>query len=248
MRFRYPNRCPNATGRTAHGGRPPGVRTLSALLLLVPLATCASPTKTDVSIDAEMPLAPGERIVLFPGHRQDGSSADWSLIECVRTELAKGAAPGSAVMDTAEFQDAMFPWFELAHAPQSVEEMDRLLSRPKVQERIADLNVRYVISMAISTEADEFPGMLCGAGYAGAGCLGVAWEGKRSQLNAIVWDLKTGGKAGGVSVSSSGESLSLGVIVPIVFIAYTEEDACEALAAELGELLDGKAGAKDSGQ
>ena len=218
-------------------------------LVMMPLflTTCASPTETEVSIEAEMPRAPGERIVLFPNHRRDASPASSEFARCLRTELAERGTPYAAVMDTTEFQDAMFPWFEFAHAPQTAEEMDSLLSRPRVREQIIALNVRYLISMVFARDADGFPGMICG-GYPGAGCLGVAWESKVSKLDAIVWDLKTGKEAGGMSVSSSGKSLALGVIIPIVFIAYTDEDACEAMAAKLGEFLDGKTKLNSFGQ
>ena len=219
-------------------------------LVMMPLflSTCASPTETEVSIEAEMPLAPEERIVLFPNQRREASPASREFARCLRTELAERGTPNASVMDTTEFQDAMFPWFEIAHAPQTAEEMDSLLSRPKVREQIIALNVRYLISMVLVREAHGFPGhelsigsalrMICHAGYPGVGCLGLAWEDELSKLDAIVWDLKKVREVGDLSVSSSGKSLALGVIVPIVFIAYTEEDACEALAAKLGEFLN----------
>ncbi len=254
MDFRCPNPIIEMPGGSVHrllGG-------LRSLVLLVLLATCASPTETDVSIEAEMSLAPGEVLVLFiysnsvqrfsvfglgdpfPSHRQHASPASRVFAQCLGTKLAKSAAPYLRVMDTDYFQDAMFPWFEFEHAPQTAQQMDDLLSRPRIRERIASLNVHYLISMALGTDVEGFPGMFCGAGGGGAGCLGLAWAGKATQLDAIVWDLKTGREAGELSVSSSGTSWALGVIVPIIFIAYTEEDACEALAAELGEFLDSK--------
>ena len=250
MDFRCPNPIIEMPGGSVHrllGG----LRTLGLLVLR---ATCASPTETDVSIEAKMSLAPGEVLVLFiysnsvqrspvfeiedpfPSQRQHASPASRELARCLGTKLAKKAAPYLRVMDTDYFQDAMFPWFEFEHAPQTAQQMDDLLSRPRVRERIASLNVHYLISMALSTDAEGFPGFGC----SGQGCVGLAWASKTTQLDAIVWDLKTGREAGELSVSSSGTSWALGVIVPIIFIAYTEEDACEALAAELGEFLDSK--------
>ena len=208
--------------------------------MILLLSSCASPTETKVSFEAEMPLAPGEKVVLFPNDRRDASTASRGFVRCLRSNLEEKAISFSKVMDTAEFQDALFPWFEFAHAPQTVDEIDGLLSRPKVREQIAALNVRYLVSMTLDGYRDGFPGMFCGGGAVGAGCLGIAWEGKVSQLDAVVWDLKTGKEEGDLSVSSSGTSLALGVIFPIVFIAYTEEEACEALADKLGEILDGK--------
>lgn len=209
------------------------------LIITLLLAACPSFTKTDVSIEAEMPLEPGEAIVLFPGYRPSKDSASWKFVRCLGTELAEREALNLTIMDTADFQDAMFPWFEFEHAPRTAHDMDSLLTRPSVRERIANLKVRYLISVALTTDADGFPGMFCGAGYGGAGCLGLAWESKTSQVNAIVWDLKTGREAGNLSASSSGETVALGVVIPLAFVANTEKDACKALADGLGEFLGG---------
>jgi hypothetical protein len=213
---------------------------LAALGLLL-LAACPSPTETAVEIDSDLALAlaPGERIVLFPGLRRDADRASHDFARCVRDGLTERGTPAASIMDSGTFQDALYPWFEAAHAPQTAAEMDQLLARPKVRERVEALKVHYLVSLALGTDAEGFPGMLCGASYAGAGCLGAAWEGKTSKLDAVVWDLQSGAPAGDISASSSGTSLSLGVIVPIVFVAYTEAEACEALAAELAAVLDG---------
>ena len=67
-------------------------------------------------------------------------------------------------------------------------------------------------------------------------------------MNAVIWDLVEGGKAGELSATSSGDSFGFALVVPILFVAYTEKDACEALAAELGNRLTGQADASSSGQ
>ena len=215
------------------------------LVWLLALATCASPTKTEVSVDAKMTLAPGEAIVLFPARRSGSMAASQNFVDCLENELVETAGPGTKILDSGQFQDAMFPWFESEQAPRTARDMDRLLSRSGVRERIARLDIRYLISMALATEADGFPGVLCGAGGAGAGCLGLAWEDRTSRLDAVIWDVKMGEEAGGLKASSSGRSLAFGLIVPIIFTAYTERDACEAVAAEVARslTLDGRTGA-----
>lgn len=213
------------------------------LLLPLVLAACPAPTKTDVSIQAAMPLSLGERIVLFPSIGRD----NMDFANCLQGELFHQGVPRTAVIDTMDFQDAMFPWFEHMHAPKTAQEMESLLLRPIVRDRITALNVRYLIDFTIGTEADGFPGFLCTAGFpVGFGCLGVAWADNRSELSAIVWDLKKGRETGDLSVSSSGKSFGLGVIIPIVFTAYTEEDACEVLAIELAKIFSDEAGTKST--
>ena len=216
----------------------PRFRVCAVLLPLV-LAACPTPTKTDVSIQAAMPLALGERIVLFPSIGRD----NMDFANCLQGELFQQGVPRTAVMDTMDFQDAMFPWFEHIHAPKTAQEMESLLLRPIVRDRITALNVRYLIDFTIGTEADGFPGMFCGGGGypGGVGCLGVFWADKNSELSAVVWDLKKGSEAGDVSVFSSGRSFGLGVVIPIVFNAYTQKNACEALASELAKIINSDA-------
>lgn len=220
------------------GRRPPQAlpRALGALALLL-LAACPSPTETAVTFDADLALAPGEKIVLFPGLRRDADRASQDFARCVRDELVERGTPAARILDSGSFQDALYPWFEVAHAPQTAQQMDRLLARQKVRARIEALNVHYLISLALGSDADGFPGLICGGGYAGAGCLGAAWSDKTSALDAIVWDLQSGAQAGDIAATSSGTSLALGVIVPIVFVAYTESEACAALAGALAPHL-----------
>jgi len=158
-------------------------------------------------------------------------------MQCVKTELAEHSIPLTQIANTIEFQNALFPWFEPDHAPHTAEEMDNLLSKPEIKERIEALKIRYLVSVALSENRDGFPGMLCGGAMGGAGCLGAAWDNKESNLSVIIWDLKTGEESGNISVSSSGKSLALGIIVPIIFNAYTEEEVCEAFAVKLADIL-----------
>ena len=147
------------------------------------------------------------------------------------------------LVDAATFQDALFPWFEPNHAPLNIKELQALLARPEVRQRIASLGVRYLVNIAGSAEADGFPGMICGAGYGGGGCLGLAWENKTHRVHAVIWDVVQGTQSGALSTRTSGRSVSFAFVIPIIFVANTEGDACKALASELGRLLVDTTGA-----
>ena len=225
----------NDRGRTPWAG-------LIALVLPLLATACPVPTTTEVEVVAETLHVTDEAIVLFPALRAAGLPSNAGFVRCLRTGLEKRVTPKPKIMETAAFQDAMFPWFEFEHAPRTARELNALLLQPLVRERIASLNVRYLISIAGSTDADGFPGMLCGYG----GCLGLAWEDRTSQLNAVVWDIMSGDQAGELSVTSSGTSVIPAFIIPFPFIAYTEWEACEALAANLGQRLYGPSDLKTS--
>lgn len=206
---------------------------LFPLLAAVPLSGCASPTDTNVSLDRGMPLAAGESIVLLFGDAESRGE----FARCVRKEFTARAGAQVTVLGTGAFQDAMFPWFEPEYAPKTAEDLGVLLARPAVRERIAALNVRYVFDLALRSEETGFPGFVCGGGFGAGGCLGVGWQDRRSELTGMVWDLKRGEAAAGISGASSGRSVEVGVVLPILFFAYTETDACRALADRMIEAL-----------
>ena len=205
------------------------------LATLLVLAACPSPTETQLTTKAEMPIAAGERIVLFP------SGGDKRLVHCLGEQLAERGIGSERLLATQTFQDALFPWFEPVHAPRTVSELEAVLARPKVAETIVELRVRYLLSLAVRNKSDGFPGMLCGGGYGGAGCLGLAWSDESSTFDAVVWDVTRGSEAGTVTASSTGTSMGLGLILPIVFVAYTEDEVCAALAKGLSGALSATA-------
>ncbi|MFO7542383.1 MAG: hypothetical protein R6W97_06155 [Thiobacillus sp.] len=234
-------------------------RSLLSSLAILLLSACAAPTKTEVSYKAGKKTiqATQEAIVLFPMYvenDQDDISANTvedraqskyekpgageiDFMRCLKNELAKDVSNHVKLVDAVTFQDTLFPWFETGHAPSNLKELKGLLARPLVRERITSLGVRYLVNIAGNAETDGFPGMFCGGGFGAAGCLGLAWEDKTHQVNVVIWDVVRGTQAGALSSSTSGRSIAFAFVVPIMFVANTERDACKALAKELGRLL-----------
>jgi hypothetical protein len=221
--------------RQSRGGLPLDLVLIAAVLM----AACAAPTKTEVS------FAPGPHtaslaaggVVLFPSVREHPDAREAGFVRCLRGGVAKRLPSQLSLMDTPSFQDALFPWFEAENAPRTVEELNSLLGRPMIRDRIASLGVRYLLVIASAARSDGFPGIICGAGYCGGGCLGVFWEDKKHRAQAVIWDLERGAPSGTLVATSSGRSVGLAFGTPLVFIAGTEASACEALAAELVRLL-----------
>lgn len=231
-------------------------RTLRQLACLAALLVsgCAAPTRTEVSFEPVPQSVQATRaaVVLFPtvvdpGHgatvaqgppnfEQQGAGKP-DFMRCLKRELEKNVSHQVRLVDAATFQDALFPWFEPNHAPLNIKELQALLARPEVRQRIASLGVRYLVNIAGSAEADGFPGMICGAGYGGGGCLGLAWENKTHRVHAVIWDVVQGSQSGALSTRTSGRSVAFAFVIPIMFVANTEGDACKALASELGRLL-----------
>jgi len=211
-------------------------------MLSILTSACPAPTRTEVKReDALKSLRPTpEAVVLFPTHRDSAGGNEADFVRCLKANLEKQFSHRVKIIDTELFQDYMFPWFEVQYAPETVEELNRLLSKPLVRERIASLGVRYLINIARHSDSDGGgPGIICGGGYGGAGCLGAFWEDKTHEVYAVIFDIIKGVHSGSLSASTSGRSFGFAFIVPIVFLAQTETEGCKALAAELGQLLVG---------
>jgi len=229
------------------------VRRLACLAALL-VSGCAAPTRTEVSFDPapQSVQATRDAVVLFPTYVDHGSgdttandqsnpgqqgAVEADFMRCLKRELDVNVSHQVKLMDAETFQDALFPWFEPKHAPSNVKELEALLARSVVHQRIASLGVRYLVNIAGSAESDGFPGMICGAGYGGGGCLGLAWENKTHRVHAVIWDVVQGTQSGALSTKTSGRSVAFALVIPIIFVANTEGDACKALASELGRLL-----------
>jgi hypothetical protein len=218
-------------------------RSLSAptlLGLVFFLAACAVPT--DISIDrseGSVETTGNENIVmLFTGLNKSFYDETF-LFKCLESEFENESEEKPKVIDTVTFQDAMFPWFEDQTAPKTVSDLNNLLTRPVVRQRISSMNIRYLVNIEGGTISDDsgYPGLFCGGAGYGAGCIGLGQQNKTTKLNAIIWDLSKGTKAGDLSVTSAGQSVIPAFIVPFPFLAYTEADACERFASELRKIM-----------
>jgi hypothetical protein len=79
----------------------------------------------------------------------------------------------------------------------------------------------------------------CGAGPGGAGCLGFGWWEKESDYIANIWDLKETRSVGTVTTNVTGTSALVGAIVPLPFIARVQHTACNRMAMQLRDFLNG---------
>lgn len=161
------------------------------------------------------------------------------FVKCVVEEMHE-AAPDLTIMPAREFRDALYPWFEPATAPDHIDELTALLSRPAVKRRIEELDVRYVAVVGGNTVGENEGAFGCFAAYSGAGCLGLSTEDRESRFSAAVWDMKQGTSVGALSAKSSGTNVFIGLIVPIVFYSATASAACDALGQRLAEFVTGK--------
>lgn len=179
-----------------------------------------------------------EAVVLLAKPHVEGASAEDDFMDCVGEKVARRS--GIRVQPNNDFQDSMFPWFEPSTAPQRPEGMAQLLSRPAVRQRMEESGVRYIVWVdGLTRQTDSGGSISCAIGPGGGGCIGFGWWEKESDYDAIVWDLQEYKSAGSVSTNVTGTSAIVGAIVPLPFIARVQGTACDRLAEQLGDFLQG---------
>lgn len=212
----------------------------AAFALTALLAVGCTTLQAHETLTAPARILEGQAVtVLAPGPGVFGQGDDDSFAECVRGVLHR-TSPTLRVIPPQEFRDALFPWFEPGIAPGTPEQLALLLEKPLLQDRIARLGVRYVISVrGLTAQGDAKGAILCGVSYRGGGCLGFAWMGRESTMSAVVWDLEQPLSPGTVDVTVSGTIFMPAFILPIPIPVFTETRACAEIAEKLAEFLGG---------
>jgi hypothetical protein len=222
-------------------------------LATVVLAGCIH-VKIDESREVAATIGSTESVVLLAKPELRGVGSESGFLDCLEQQLLGHSLPKAAPTARVEaaagrhfrlvphraFIDSLYPWMEASTAPADAEFARILLARPGVRERIAQSQVRYVVSIEGGTNVTDKSGSLaCAAGPGGAGCVGVAFWKKSSDYQARIWDLERGVSLGTVGTAASGNSVIVGAIIPLPFVAPVQHTACKRLAWELDHFLMG---------
>ncbi len=205
------------------------------LLVVLPgiiISACSTARVEDVRQTATG-IQEGEGVVIMARSYHLGNETEMSFINCVGSAISRGSN-GLRVVPSAEFVDALFPWFEPRTAPSDTKGLPDFMERPGVAEMIAEKGVRYMIWLDGDTDRVAGGGSLsCAVGPGGGGCFGFAWWQNDSKYEATVWDLTALESAGVISTDVSGTSFLPAVVIPIPLIARTKSKACKGLADQL---------------
>ncbi len=213
-------------------------RLLLIATALLPLGGCMR-AHIDESRELDTRIGNAESVVVLAKPQIEGAGADSQFLDCIGFRIA-GRRKTIKVHPNEEFTDKLFPWFEPGTVPSKAEGMESILLQPGVAEQVAATGVRYIVWLDGGTRKTDGGGSLaCGAAPGAAGCVGFGWWEKASDYEATVWDLKQAKSAGSVGTSVSGTSAIVGAIVPLPFIAHTEQTACTRLGDQLRSFLEG---------
>ncbi len=186
--------------------------------------------------ERETGLNRGESLVVVGRRDSLGYEAQSSLIECLDKSITR-----IKTIPQKQFADSVFPWFEPRTAPQNLEELETLLQKPAVAERIQADKIRYLAWTDIRKRTlDKRGNMNCAVSTLGGLCLGIIYWQKDVVYEVVVWDVQALHTAGRMRSESEGSSAILGAIIPIPLITSPGRTSCKAMAKQLSSFIQGK--------
>ncbi|NIB39835.1 hypothetical protein HBA55_09580 [Pseudomaricurvus alkylphenolicus] len=211
---------------------------LLILLALITLQACTSVTIDEYKASPSVQIEQGERVVVLGRRHSANYETEPDLITCIAEVLGKDNDLIQVVSER-EFVDALYPWFEPRTAPMRVRDMNRILTRAEVAERINGYDIRYIVWVDGNTETTSSSGSIgCSIGAGGAGCFGFGTWDKESDYEASIWDYQELESLGQISADAAGTSYMPAIVVPIPLIARVQKNACEAMGAQIKTFLN----------
>lgn len=218
--------------------------TRQAVILVVILAAIASTGCVSSTIQqvrqGETGIQGNEAIAILGRRHKNRDETRQNFVECVTDKASTGSEAISVINDKA-FLDSLFPWFEPRTAPLELNELERLVARPEIAQRIKEIGVRYIVWIEGTTERRDQSGTLqCALASGGLpACFGfLSWEGA-SDYEATIWDISNQISVGKLSSEARGVSFVPAVIVPLPFIARVQASACSTLADQIKSFIAG---------
>jgi hypothetical protein len=215
-------------------------KTMKLLLaaVLVGLTACTS-TTVDEFRQGETGIESHESVVILGRRQASDYETRSEFVECVGDRMARGDDALSVVPEQ-EFIDAMFPWFEPRTAPLRTRDLEQLMAEDVVANKMNEFGIRYIVWVDGQTETTDRAGSIsCTIGPGGGGCFGFGtWE-DDANFDARVWDVGSLTNVGTINADASGQSYLPALVVPIPLIARVEANACNRLASQLKQFVNG---------
>ena len=202
------------------------------------LAACTS-TTVDEFRQGETGIENDEAVVILGRRQASDYETRSEFVECVGDRMARGDNAINIVPEQ-EFIDAMFPWFEPRTAPLRTRDLEQLMAEDVVAAKMSEYGIRYIVWVDGFTETTDRQGSIsCTIGPGGGGCFGFGtWE-DDANFDARVWDVGSLTNVGTINTDASGQSYLPALVVPIPLIARVEANACNRLATQLKDFVNG---------
>jgi len=159
-----------------------------------------------------------------------------SMQDCLYKRLV-AAYPNGDFVVSASIRDMLFPYLEPATQPGTEETLAELLSRDAIHARLSQ-HIDYLVTFSGATTMEAKGGIVCGAGYGGGGCLGLAWTNKDTQVRIVIWDINSHTPSARQEARTRGTAWMPAFILPIPIPALTEREACHDISHQIIEFID----------
>ncbi|MAY13697.1 MAG: hypothetical protein CMB21_07910 [Euryarchaeota archaeon] len=207
-------------------------------LLMITTVGCST-TRIDEEVNTAFTITDDESIVLLSNSYHTGNQTELDFMDCLNSSISK-KQNAFEIIPTRQFQNLFYPWFEPSTAPQSIEDLPKILGNELVKEKLSVMKIKYLIKITGETKTNASSGALsCAAGPGGGGCFGFAWWDDTSAYNASVWDLSQETSVGNVSANVTGTSMIPAIVIPIPILARTQSNACDGLSDQIVSFFSG---------
>ena len=212
---------------------------INILLLLIITTVGCSTTRIDEEVNTAFTISGDESIVLLSNSYHTGNQTELDFMDCLNNSILK-KQDTFEIIPTRQFQNLFYPWFEPSTAPQSIDDLPKILGNELIKEKLSAMKIKYLIKITGETKTNASSGALsCAAGPGGGGCFGFAWWDDTSAYNASVWDLSQETSVGNVSANVTGTSMIPAIIIPIPILARTQSNACDGLSDQIVNFFSG---------
>ncbi len=171
-----------------------------------------------------------------------GNETEKKFIQCITNRLRSILPPGS-YMDSKQFVDEMYPWFEPNRAPTDIVKLRTLLEKPSVAAKIEEINIRYLILLAGHTQDVKEPQCgLCSVSPLLVGLPGLSTFKKQSNYVAQIWDLKKQETVADLNARGKGTTYMPIIpvfVIPIPMGGNIRTASCKQLTEQLNIFFTG---------
>ena len=215
------------------------IKTSIGFIIATLVVSCTS-TTVDEFRQGATSIASDESVVVLGRRQASDFETKSDFVECVGERMSEGDN-GISVIPEREFIDAMFPWFEPRTAPLRAGDLEQLLAEDVVAQKMNEFGIKYMVWVEGFTETTGRTGSIsCTVGPGGGGCFGFGtWE-DDANFDARVWDVTSLKNVGTINTDATGQSYLPALVVPIPLIARVETNACNRLAAQLKDFVNGE--------
>ena len=215
------------------------IKTSIGFIIATLVVSCTS-TTVDEFRQGATSIASDESVVVLGRRQASDFETKSDFVECVGERMSEGDNAISVIPER-EFIDAMFPWFEPRTAPLRAGDLEQLLAEDVVAQKMNEFGIKYMVWVEGFTETTGRTGSIsCTVGPGGGGCFGFGtWE-DDANFDARVWDVTSLKNVGTINTDATGQSYLPALVVPIPLIARVETNACDRLATQLKDFVNGE--------